>query len=77
MSVIVYSGAAMADFVRKNKCGIIIEDLNQIPTKVNAVTKEKYADYRHNILKIAKKMAKGEYTKAATKEIEQNIRASR
>ncbi len=41
MPVIVYSGAAMADFVRKNKCAIIIEDLNQIPTKVNAVTKEK------------------------------------
>lgn len=77
MPVIVYSGGAMAGFVKSKKCGITIDSLDQLPTKINAISEKEYMEYRHNILKVAKKMAKGEYTKAAIKEVEQNIRAPR
>ena len=40
----------MADDVRKKRCGIIV-DLN----KLKAISEEEYAEYRYNILKVAKK----------------------
>lgn len=74
MPVIVYSGSAMAAFVKENKCGIVIDSLNQIPAKINAISQKEYAEYRCNILNAAKKIAVGGYTEAAVKEVEQKVR---
>lgn len=74
---IVYSGSAMAKFVSENNCGITIDNLNEIPTKVDSVSLSKYLQYRHNILNIAQKMANGNYTKLAIKKAEKIIKKDR
>ncbi|MDA3849568.1 hypothetical protein PF595_09300 [Lactobacillus delbrueckii] len=53
--------------------GITIDSLDQLPTKINAISEKEYTEYRHNILKVAKKMAVGGYTEAAIKEVEQRL----
>lgn len=69
MPVIVYSGGAMASFVKRKKCGITIDRLDQLPTKINAISEKEYTEYRHNILKVAKKMAVGVILKQLLKKL--------
>lgn len=73
MPVIVYAHSAMAKFVLENKCGILINDLSEISSRIKSVSLEEYQEYRYNILRIAKKMAKGEFTKVAVRKAEKIV----
>lgn len=70
MPVIVSSKSAVADFVRKNKCGIIIDSIDEIPYKLKNISNENYYVYQENAFKLAPKISSGFYTKTALKKVE-------
>lgn len=73
MPIIVGKKSAMADFVINNKCGIVINNLEEIEKKINAISQQEYLEYQKNISKIASKMALGFYTQNAIRKIEKKI----
>lgn len=65
MPVIIWNQAAEAEFVRKNKVGILINSLADLPSVLTALSKEDYELMRNNVQKIKEKLEKGEYLKSA------------
>jgi glycosyltransferase involved in cell wall biosynthesis len=61
LPVIVWSKAAMADFVRKNDVGIIVDGLEKIDEALAKVTPERYAEMRRNALSMSEKLREGYY----------------
>lgn len=77
LPVIVYEKSAMADFVIKNKCGIIVNNLNEIEEKITKVSNNQYYEMKQNILKIGERASDGYYLKKAISYIyekEKNIK---
>ncbi|MEO5285122.1 beta-1,6-galactofuranosyltransferase [Limosilactobacillus allomucosae] len=70
MPVIVYSKSAMAEFVKENECGILINNLSEIPQKISSISKNQYIKYRRNISKVAVHISKGNFTKKAIRKAE-------
>lgn len=69
MPVIVSSTSPMARFVIQNKCGIVINNIEEIPKEINRISIKEYLQYRSNILKIASKISRGMYTKKTIKKL--------
>jgi hypothetical protein len=57
--VIVWSGAAMADFVRKEKCGLIVDDLYSVPKLIADLSEDDYENMRLNACRVGRDMRKG------------------
>jgi len=72
--VIVYEKSAMADFVKKNHCGITIKDLNEIEEKILGISKEQYFEMKNNIKKIGLNASKGMYLGHILEEIEMKFK---
>lgn len=70
MPLIVYSGSAMTEFVLKNKCGIIVDNIDQIPEKLALISNEDYQELHQNALMIAKKVSSGGFTREALTKLE-------
>ena len=66
--VIVWSGAAMADFVRREKCGIVVDDLYCVPELINSLSAEEYNSMRLNACRVGNDMRKGVHIKQAVGE---------
>ncbi|MGN0180951.1 MAG: hypothetical protein ACI4DP_00825 [Candidatus Ornithomonoglobus sp.] len=67
LPVIIWSKAALADFITENKCGFAVDSLDQIPKKINGISDEEYNAMIENTKHIAKALRSGRYTKAALK----------
>lgn len=65
MPVIVWSKAAIADFVLKNEVGIAVESLCCLDEIIRAISDEKYQKMCKNAKRIGKKMRSGEYFEMA------------
>ena len=65
MPVIVWSQAAVADFVEKEKVGFVIDSLRDIAAKLDNLTEEEYEEYRRNADRLKQKLYCGEFMKAA------------
>lgn len=76
MPVIVYSKSAMAQFVRENECGILINSLSEIPQKIGSISRDQYTRYRNNILSIAIHISKGDFTKKSVRKAEMLVNIS-
>ncbi len=63
--VVIWSKAALADFVTANGCGITVDSLFDIPDALNALTEEQYLKMRENTREISKKLTDGYYLKKA------------
>lgn len=59
--VIVWKESAISKFVKDNKIGIIIENLNDLHNKIN-LNLDNYNEHKKNILNLRKKIIGGEYT---------------
>ena len=66
--VIIWSKAALADFVKENKVGIVVDSLYNIPDVLGWMTAEEYNEMKKNAGMMAKKLRDGEFTKKALKE---------
>lgn len=70
MPIIIWRKAALAEFVEKNKLGIVIDDLSQITPILDKMTQEDYQEIKANTIKITHKLRSGFYTKKAVAELE-------
>lgn len=71
LPVIIWSQAALADFIKNNKLGIAIDDLAHLDEVLNAISQEEYTTYRQNAVKIAADLRAGKYVKSAVKRLEE------
>lgn len=63
--VVIWGEAAMADFVRKNHCGIVVSTLKELGTTMDSISEENYAVMKRNAEKIGSQLRKGYFTKKA------------
>lgn len=63
--VVIWSGAAEADFIRKNNVGICVDNLSQLEKIMASFTKEDYRKIVENVKIIQKKLVQGEYIRAS------------
>lgn len=70
--VIVWENAAIADFVLKNKCGIVISSLNCLGEKMNELKKTgRYAVLKNNAVRIGSEVRSGKYLTTAMRKVEE------
>ncbi|MFG6496246.1 hypothetical protein P8610_12840 [Fictibacillus sp. UD] len=65
LPVIVWDKAAIAEFVRKNKIGIVVDSINQLDSIVNRIDQDSYTNLQKNVLKIKSRVNEGYYIKKA------------
>lgn len=65
MPVIVWSKAAMAHFVRKENCGLIVDSLREVPDKISSLQKDEYENMRMNACRVGNEMRQGVHIRAA------------
>lgn len=63
--VIIWENAALADYIKENKCGITIDSLNNINNAINSITNEDYLEMQKNAQTIGSKLRNGYYTRNA------------
>ena len=63
--VIVWSGAAMADFVRKENCGLIVDDLYCVPEMISDLSDDEYENMRLNACRVGRSMREGRHIRQA------------
>ena len=65
MPLIVWKWAALADFVRENNLGLVVESIDAIPGAIRALNAEEYAEMAANARLWGGKLSRGEMTRAA------------
>ena len=65
LPVVVWSQAAVADFVKRNQLGLVVDSLYDLQTILNKITEEEYLTFCSNIKKVMQSMQKGDYLKRA------------
>lgn len=71
--IIVWRQSALADFVIRNNCGIIIDSLYEIAGILESINEEKYQQLIDNCKKIGEKIRQGNYLKKALEECERKL----
>ena len=71
--IIVWRQSALADFVKKYNCGIIIDSLYEIAGLLESMNEEKYQQLLDNCKKIGEKIRQGDYLKKALEECERKL----
>ena len=71
--IIVWRQSALADFVKKYNCGIIIDSLYEIAGILESMNEEKYQQLLDNCKKIGEKIRQGDYLKKALEECERKL----
>ena len=65
--VVIWSQAALADFIIQNKCGITVENIKDIENKLSSLSGDEYNTIKKNAEKIGRLLREGYYTKQAVK----------
>lgn len=68
LPVVIWSGAAEADFVQQHRVGIVVDSLFDLPKKMAELTVAEYHSIAQNVEKVAKDLIKGVYLGEALKE---------
>lgn len=68
LPVVIWSGAAEADFVQQHRVGIVVDSLFDLPKKMAELTVAEYLSIAQNVEKVAKDLIKGVYLGEALKE---------
>ena len=67
--VIIWSEAALAEFVLDNHCGITIDTLEELSARIKEIPQEEYERLKKNAAEVGKKLREGYYTKKAISQI--------
>lgn len=68
--IIVWSQSALADFVRKNNCGILVDSLFEIAERIDSISIDEYEVLIRNSKKIGDNIRNGHYLKIALEKCE-------
>ncbi|MBF8969891.1 galactofuranosyltransferase [Streptococcus sp. NLN76] len=60
--VIIWSQAALANFVEKNNCGFVIDTIHDIESKIEKMTTESYNELKKNAELVGSSLRNGSYT---------------
>lgn len=60
--VIIWKEAAMAEYILKNKCGFLIDSLEDIPQAISSISHEEYREMKENAIKVGKQLRSGSNT---------------
>ena len=63
--VIVWKQAAVAEYVKKYHCGILINNLDEISIKLNDITRDNYLELVRNARLVGKQMRSGKFLLSA------------
>lgn len=61
--IIIWSKAAMADFIKEHNIGITIDSLDELDEKISKIDRDSYNEMKKNISKISKQLESGFYLK--------------
>ncbi len=67
--VVIWKQAALASFIQKHECGIVVDSLTDIPTVIAKLSEEDYLKMKKNCLLISEQMRSGYYTLKAISKI--------
>ncbi|MEX2784917.1 glycosyl transferase [Streptococcus sp. H49] len=65
LPVIIWSQAALADFVKENQLGITVDSLYDLQAILSKISQEDYLTFCSNVKKVMKAMQNGDYLKKA------------
>ncbi|MHC5228626.1 glycosyltransferase [Enterococcus sp. LJL99] len=68
--VIIWSKAPLAKYVAENNLGFVLDDLGQLPRKMDELTEEMYVEMCENVRRISPLIRQGTYIKKAILEIQ-------
>lgn len=68
LPVIIWSKAALADFVLRHDIGIVVDSLDQLDEKLAGITPERYEQLKSNVAAIGRQLATGHYARTAISE---------
>ena len=71
--IIVWSQSALADFVRNNHCGILVNSLFEISETLKSISEDEYQELIKNSKRIGRKIRQGHYLKTALEECEREL----
>lgn len=71
--VIIWEGAGLADFVKKNRVGICIKTLYEMESAINGITVEQYEELQKNARCVAEQLRMGSYTKKVFEKVEKYL----
>lgn len=66
--IIIWKNAALAEFVKENNCGLMVESLYEIKNVVDKISQDEYATMKKNAEEVGEKLRSGFYTKKIMKE---------
>lgn len=71
--VVIWKKAAMADFIKSNNVGLVIDNLTDLEKQLSQLTNEEYLTIKKNAINIAKKLRIGYYTNKAIDQLEEEV----
>ena len=71
--IIVWRQSALADFVSKNNCGILVDSLFEIAETLKSIQKKDYQELIENSKKIGEKIRQGYFLKTALEKCERKL----
>jgi hypothetical protein len=69
MPVIVWKWSALAEFVRENKLGLVVESIDAIPDAIRALSLADYDELAASARAWGEKLRKGEMTREAIEKL--------
>lgn len=75
LPIIIWEKAALATFVAENRIGFCINSLDELDSKLLALSPETYAEMKQNVIKISQRLSSGYYTIKAIEEAEKSVYA--
>ena len=72
--IIVWRQSALANFVKKNNCGILVDSLFEIAERLDSISNEEYEELIKNSKKIGDNVRNGYYLKIALEKCERNCK---
>lgn len=71
--IIVWKQSALADFVRNNNCGILVNSLFEIAETLKSISEGEYQELIKNSKRIGEKIRQGHYLKTALEKYEREL----
>ena len=71
--IIVWRQSALADFVRNNHCGILVNSLFEISETLKSISEDEYQELIKNSKRIGRKIRQGHYLKTALAKCEREL----
>lgn len=72
--VVAWKESAIAEFIEKNRVGILVSSLKEAAERIMAMEDDEYAHLKLNVLELAEKIRSGFYTKKALEEACERIK---